>query len=173
MSNLVLAFPSEEMELKAIDFKQEFFDNGEHIIPGSYKWDMNHYNYSDWLQMIKDNLIEATVNPKFGVSQTYFAIDEGKIIGIINFRHILTDFYKDSGHIGYSVRPTERKKGYATEILKKVLEIAKKLEFSEVYLVCNKNNEASRKTIQKNRGILNRTFVCNDIEKEEYRINLQ
>jgi predicted acetyltransferase len=55
-----------------------------------------------------------------------FAVnDEGGIIGIVNFRHSLTDFYKDSGHIGCSVRPSQRKKGYATEILRQTLQIAK------------------------------------------------
>jgi predicted acetyltransferase len=79
--------------------------------------------------------------------------------------------YKDSGHIGYSVRPSQRKKSYATEILRKILEIAKKQGLTEVYLVCKKDNDASKKTIIKNYGSLNRTFKNNEVEYEEYHIS--
>lgn len=173
MSGLVLVLPNEEMESKALEFKKEFFDNGEKTIYGSYKLDMDRYTYSEWLQIIKDNLSKDRANPKFGLSHTFFAVkNDGKIVGIVNFRHTLTDFYKDSGHIGYSVRPSERKKGYATEILRQVLECAKKHGLTEVYLTCKKENEASRKTILKNCGTLNRTFVKNETDYEEYRISL-
>ena len=173
MGDLLLVFPKEDMESKALDFKKEFFDNGEKTINGSYKLDMDRYTYSEWLQIIKDNLNKDVVNPKFGLSHTFFAVKyDGEIIGIVNLRHTLTDFYKDSGHIGYSVRPSERKKGYATEILRQVLDCAKKQGLAEVYLTCKKNNEASRKTIIRNCGTLNRIFVKNEIEYEEYRISL-
>lgn len=173
MDDLLLVFPNEEMEAKALDFKKEFIDNGEKTINGSYKLDMDKYNYFEWLQVIRENLIKETVNPKFGFSHTFFAVrKDGEIIGIVNFRHILTDFYKDSGHIGYSVRPSERKKGYATEILRQVLEFAKKQGLDKVYLTCKKDNEASRKTILGNNGALNRTFAKNEIEYEEYYINI-
>ena len=104
MTNIKLIFPESGMEQAAMEFKQEFFDAGETSISGSYKLDMNRYTYAEWLQILSDNLSEETVSPKFGVSETYFAInEEDVIVGIINFRHTLTDFYKNSGHIGYSV----------------------------------------------------------------------
>lgn len=172
MNNINLVFPSMEMELPALNFKKEFFDNDEKTINGSYKLDMDKYTYSYWLQIIKDNLSEDIINPRFGLSHTLFAVnDEGEIIGIVNFRHSITDFYKDSGHIGYSVRPSQRKKGYATEILRQTLKIAKKQGLTEVYLVCKKDNDASKKTIIKNCGSLNRTFKNNEIEYEEYHIS--
>lgn len=161
------------MESKALDFKNEFFENGERTINGSYKLDMDKYPYSEWLQIIRDNLDENTSNPKFGTSHTFFAVrDDGNLVGIVNFRHKLTDFYKNSGHIGYSIRPNQRKKGYATEILRQMLEFAQENGLSAVHLVCKKDNEASRKTILKNQGELNRSFVENEIEFEEYLIKL-
>lgn len=173
MDQISFIFPNEEMESKALDFRNEFFENSEKTINGCYKLDMDKYTYSEWLQIIRDNLDEDTSNPKFGTSHTFFAIrDDGKIVGIINFRHKLTDFYKDSGHIGYSVRPSERKKGYATEILRQMLEFAQENELSIIYLVCKKSNEASRKTILKHGGELHRLFAENEIEYEEYTIRL-
>lgn len=47
--NIKLVFPSSEMELSALNFKMEFFDNGEKTINGSYKLDMEKYMYLDWL----------------------------------------------------------------------------------------------------------------------------
>lgn len=173
MNDLELVFPKEEMETKALNFKKEFTDNGEKTINGSYKLDMDKYSYLEWLQIIKDNLNKETVNPKFGFSHTLFAVrNDGEIIGIVNFRHTLTDFYKDLGHIGYSVRPSERKKGYATEILKQALDFAKNQGLTKVFLTCKKDNEASKKTILKNRGVFNRTFAKNEIEYEEYYISI-
>lgn len=173
MSVLTLVFPNEEMERKVIEFKKDFFNNGEKIINGSYKLDMDRYSYTEWLQIIRDNLNKETVNPKFGVSHTFFALrNDEKIVGIVNFRHVLTDFYKDSGHIGYSVCLLERKKGYATEILKQVLEFTEKQGLTEVYLSCKKDNEASQKTILRNGGILSRVYVSNEIEHEVYLIRL-
>lgn len=173
MNNLSLVFPSEEMEIKALEFKREFFVNGEKTINGSYKLDIDRYTYSQWLQIIRDNLDKDKVNPIFGFSHTLFAINEDKkIIGIVNFRHVLTDFYKNSGHIGYSVRPLERKKGYATEILRQTLDYAKKQGLSEVFLVCKRDNEASKKTIIKNNGSLIRTFLNSETEYQEFRIDI-
>ncbi len=173
MSNLTLVFPSEEMESKALGLKKEFYDSGEKTIYGSYKFDMDRYAYSDWLQVIRDNLDENTVNPKFGFSHTFFAVNhDDEIVGTVNFRHTITDFYKDSGHIGYSVRPSERKKGYATEMLRQILRFAKSQGLTEVFLTCRKDNEASTKTIIANGGTLNRIFEKNETAHEEYCISL-
>lgn len=173
MKDITLIFPNQDMELMALEFKKEFFDYGEKTINGSYKFDMDKYTYSEWLQIIKDNLDGERVNPKFGLSHTLFAVNTKKqIVGIVNFRHILTDFYRDSGHIGYSVRPLERNKGYATEILRQILILAKEKGLKEVFLVCKKNNISSKKTIIKNNGFIKREFSNDGVEYEEYQIIL-
>lgn len=173
MSDILLIYPNEDMESDVIDFKNEFFENNEKVINGSFKLDNEKYSYKEWLQVIKNNLDKDKYNPKFGLSHTLFAIKtDGTIVGIINLRNTITDFYKDSGHIGYSVRPKERNRGYATEMLKQVIKIAKKEELKEVYLVCKKNNEASRKTIYRNFGIFVRSFEKDMNEYEEYKIIL-
>ena len=171
MTNIKLIFPESGMEQAAMEFKQEFFDAGETSISGSYKLDMNRYTYAEWLQILSDNLSEETVSPKFGVSETYFAInEEDVIVGIINFRHTLTDFYKNSGHIGYSVRPSLRQKGYATAMLTAVLHKADEAGVNEVKLVCKKSNTASAKVILNNGGKLLRSFGEGDELREEYVI---
>ena len=82
--------------------------------------------------------------------------EENKIIGRTSIRHTLTEQLKrDGGHIGYAVMPDERKKGYATVILKKSLDYCKReLGLCEVLLTCDDDNIASIKTIEKYKGIL-------------------
>lgn len=94
-------------------------------------------------------------------------------MGILNFRHTITPFYKDLGHIGYSVRPSERKKGYAAEMLRQILSFAKTQGLTEVLITSEKENEASRKTIIANGGTLNRIFEKNKTAYTEYRISLK
>ena len=159
------------MEMKALDFKKEFFDKGEKFINGGNRLDNDQYSYSEWLQVIDESNNAGSPETKF--SHTFFIIrDDGKMIGIANIRHPLEGFYKNTGHIGYSVRPSEREKGYATEILRQMLKYAKKQGLTDIYLVCKKDNGASRKTIVKNNAKLNRTFANQEIEYEEYHVAL-
>ena len=168
-----LVVPSADMEQRALDFKQQFFNAGERVISGSYKLDQDRYTYGDWLAILESNRSAETANPKFGVSETFLAEnEENDLVGIINIRYELTPFYKDSGHIGYSVVPQQRRKGYATEMLRNVLELAKQRGMTEVMLVCLADNIASKKTILRCGGQLTRRFGPEGSLKEEFRICL-
>ena len=131
-------------------------------------------NYHEWLQMIRDCSNPKTVNPKGVVSSSFFAIrnTDKCIVGIIDFRHYLKEDLKDFGHIGYSVVPSERKKGYATEMLSKILEYAKLQGLKEVQLVCNTSNIASKKTIINNQGKSMKIYEHNSKLKEVFIITL-
>ena len=74
-------------------------------------------------------------------------------MGIIDFRHTLNDFLKDLGNCGYSVRPSERRKGIATEMLRQLLD-----------------NEPSVKTIIRNGGVYERSFEFDGEQADIYRI---
>lgn len=173
MDNLLLVRPNKELEFKAIEFKNEFFQNGETEINGSELWDKTD-DYNIWLENVSKNISPETVNPNWVITDTFFVVrqSDNKIIGIIDFRHELNDFLKDFGHCGYSVRPSERKKGYATEMLKQVLKIAKNIGLKEFQLSCKKDNIPSVKTILKNGGIYNRSFEYNGNEASVYIVKL-
>jgi len=155
MTKIVLVVPNEMMESDAIDFKQEFFNNSETAINGDFKWG-GMSSYTDWLKMIKDSQFNETCNPKWGIISTFFAVrkSDNRVIGIANLRHTLTEKFINSGHIGYSVRPTERRKGYATEILKQLIIYAKEQGMCSLELVCYDDNVGSIKTITSNGGTL-------------------
>ena len=168
-----LVFPTADMEPRVLAFRQNFYDANERVISGSYKLDQDRYTYADWLAILERNRSEDTANPKYGVSDTFLAENSaGELVGIINIRYDLTPFYRDSGHIGYSVVPNQRRKGHATEMLRSVLKLAKQHGLEEVKLVCTAENVASKKVIIHCGGQLNRSFMSEGIRKEEFRICL-
>lgn len=164
--------PSKEHEKEALAFKKEFFDNGENTINGSELLDQTD-SYESWLQAVTNNTSKATVNPEWVVTDTYFAIDENeRIVGVIDFRHELKGFLKDFGNSGYSVRPSERKKSYATQMLSLILERAKETGLKSFQLSAEKSNTPSIKTIIKNGGKYSRSFTVNNEEADVYIIDL-
>ena len=88
-------------------------------------------------------------------ASTYWLIDKGQFIGRVGVRHKLNKRLRDfGGHIGYAIRPSKRKKGYGTQILKLALLKAKKLGLKQVMITCDEFNIASRKIIESNGGKL-------------------
>ena len=156
MDKIILLRPNKDLEYEAIEFKNEFFGNGEKEINGGELLDKTE-DYNIWLENVTNNSSVETVNPNWVVTDTFFAIREKdkKIIGIIDFRQELNEFLKDFGHCGYSVRPSERKKGYATEMLRQIIDIARNIGLTEMQLSCERDNIPSVKTITKNGGIYN------------------
>ena len=116
--------------------------------------------------------------PKGLVQATQFIYvneNNNKIVGMIQVRHCFNDFLeKYGGHIGYSVRPTERRKGYAKAMLGEALTFCKELGTSKVLVTCLSDNEGSRKTILANGGIYKSTVKLPDSDEylERYWIEI-
>ena len=151
---------------------EEFFSNDEKVINGSELLDQMS-DYSEWLKSVTNNICEETVNPDWVITDTFFAVNESnKIVGIIDLRHTLNDFLKDFGNCGYSVRPSERKKGYATDMLRQILKVAKESGMDELHLSVERDNESSIRTIKSNGGIYERSFEFESQMADIYRIVL-
>jgi predicted acetyltransferase len=109
-------------------------------------------------------LLRAETAPLSGLvpETTYWAIEDGQVLGRIALRHALNqDLEEFGGNIGYEVRPSARKRGIATEMLKQILETPKAKQIGRVLLTCAPANLASNRTIQKNGGVLTKcAFVA-------------
>lgn len=114
-----------------------------------------------------DDCEHGIVDKKFSATTSYFVVDEDdRLIGAASLRHYLTvEGVNSWGHIGYGVRPTERRKGYAVQMLKMMLEQAKKKGIYKVLVGVHDNNVGSWKTVEKCGGVMeNVVHIENDDE---------
>ena len=175
LDELELVFPSKEHKKQVEEYLQEFLDNGEKEIAGDGGLDRIK-DFDKWLEKIQNDLSINTIDKDRIPATLYLTVrkSDKKIVGNLQIRHFLNDkLLKDSGHIGDSVRPSERRKGYATEQIRLALEKCKELGIDNVLITCDKTNIGSAKSIQNNGGILeNEIYVENEIV-QRYWISLK
>lgn len=115
---------------------------------------------SEWLAHVRALENVETCPPHLVTATLYAAVraGDGRIVGMIDLRHTLNEFLAEyGGHIGYSVRPDERRKGYAKAMLSLVLQNAKAHGLQRVLITCDDDNLASARTIEANGGVFERT----------------
>lgn len=147
-----LVFPTLVYKDKAIDFIKEFKEyNSEINGSGALDLYLDDSTYEEWLGKVLKDIDVANVEKPRVPALTYFYVreEDDKIVGMINIRLALNDFLRtEGGHIGYCIRPTERRKHYATDMLKKALEVYDTMSIKEVLLGCDKENAASAGVIK-------------------------
>lgn len=175
MDNFRLVYPTKEYEIKAFEYIQEFLEYKSEIhgTGGLDRYD----NYDEWLLKIEKDTDIPNIPEDNVPANTYFftRVSDDKIIGMINIRYKLNEFlFNEGGHIGYSIRPTERNKGYATLMLSLGLQKCKELNLDKVLIICDKVNEASAKVAQNNNGVLEKEVYSEIYSQiiQRYWINL-
>lgn len=170
MEKLKHVIPSKEYEEKAIDYINEFKEYGSQI-NGTGSLDRYLDNYDGWLEHLEE--VRNTIpNEEKVPAETFFLVRENddKIVGMINIRLVLNEHLKEhGGHIGYSIRPTERRKGYNKVNLYLGLLFCQEHGIDEVLLDCDKDNLGSAKTMQALGGVLVREYF----EDKEYHCMIQ
>ena len=151
MQNLILVKPGEKYIDEIRAYRQEFLDCGEKVA-GTYGVFNN--DISEWIEFCRKSERQDTLpdycSPYFVEHEQYMLLheDDIRILGVIMLRHYLNDPLREKGgHIGFSVRPSERRKGYATLMLALCLEKCREFGLDRVLITCDKDNEASRRTI--------------------------
>ena len=169
---VTLVKPSIKYIDQIYNYRDSFIKNKE-FIHGSSSLEI----YSDLNEWFKKLEIMENINtvPACHVpSSTYLLITEDDIlIGMVSIRHNLNDNLKIiGGHIGYSIHPKYRKKGYGTVQLSLALEECKKLNINKALITCSSTNIGSKKIIEKNNGkYLDSTQIKDEIV-ERYWIEL-
>ena len=146
--------PTTEYCRQILAYRKEFLDCGDSMdgtdglreIEDPVKWIERCALYKDPLT-VPDSRVPAT-------QYIFVREEDDKIVGMLQIRHYFNDYLeKYGGHIVYSVAPSERRKGYASQMLKTALPKCKELGIDKVLITCIDNNEGSRKTILSNGGV--------------------
>ena len=168
--------PTMEYEKQIQAYRQEFLDSGDSMDGTS---SLRRFDKSaDWIDHCEKGKHTETVEPGYATSTQFIFVreEDNKIVGMIDIRHFFTPYLeKYAGNIGYSVCPSERRKGYATEMLRMALPECRKLGLEKVLITCNDDNEGSRKTILNNGGVYESTVYEDECEHgylERYWIDL-
>lgn len=156
------------------DMLDEWYASGETIVP----YVIRRIDYHDYDFYWRNLEISEPKAQKRGLvsDSTWFALDEERniIVGAVNIRHFLNEgLILDGGNIGDGIRPSERRKGYATEMIRLALEKCKELGIYHILMVCDKDNTGSAKSIQNNGGVLENESVVDGEIEQRYWIDLE
>ena len=128
---------------------REFDDRNEMRVPFPLDWDCSIFD--DFLARLAASSRGEGLPAGFVPHSTYWLVDDaGEVVAVSNLRHRLTDKLRiEGGNIGYGVRPSARRRGHATELLRRTLDEARALGLDRALLTCAKDNPGSIGTILK------------------------
>lgn len=159
----------ESMRTECIDYAEELGRSDRELVP----WPLTQLveDFPAYVTFLKDSSLGVGLKDGWVPSSTYFLVNGScRILGVANLRHRLTEhLLREGGHIGYSVRPSERRKGHATAMCAMVLEKAREMGIERVLITCDKDNLASARVIQKNVGVLENETISNETGKIKQR----
>lgn len=150
---LKLTEPTKEYKCQIMAYRKEFLECGDSMDgTGALR---RFEDPKDWIEYANSQKDPLSVPEGLVPATQYIFVreEDGKIVGMIQIRHKFNDYLeKFGGHIGYSVAPSERHKGYASQMLEQALKKCRELGLHRILITCSKDNEGSRKTIIKNGG---------------------
>jgi len=167
---LKLIEPNTIYKISYLEMMEEWRSSGEEFVPFTLKFDT-----SDFDEFIRFTNSFKTVKANGFVHHSTFWLktENEEIAGVSNLRHYLIEsLLTEGGHIGFGIRPSFRRKGYASKLLELTLLEAKKLNIEKVLLTCDKSNTGSSKTIQKNNGILWKEQIVEGVPKQYFWIEI-
>ena len=154
MERLYFEVPGLRREQEALDYVREFREYGSEL-NGSGGLHRYTDNYEGWLAKLSEDYAREAGEEKVP-ARTYFLVreDDDRIVGMINIRLALNELLKQyGGHIGYSIRPTERGKGYNKINLYLGLKVCDRYGIGSVLMDADLANPASWKTMEALGGV--------------------
>ena len=158
MEDFILIRPTSEYAEQIAEYREEFLCAGGSMDGCGPLRRLD--NPDEYIKVCKEYENPATVPSHLVPATQFFFIRkyDNRLVGMIQVRHCFNDFLeKYAGHIGYSVRPSERRKGYAKAMLKMVLPFCREIGINRVLIACIDGNVGSEKTILANGGVYETT----------------
>lgn len=159
MNDFILIRPTSEYASQIIEYRQEFLDAGDSMDgTGPLR---RFENPEEYIKICAEYEDPTTIPSHLVPATQFFFIrkSDNKLVGMIQIRHRFNDYLeKYAGHIGYSVRPSERRKGYAKEMLRMTLPFCREIGIDKVMITCIDGNIGSEKTILANGGVYEYTI---------------
>lgn len=153
------------------EMMEEWHSAGESIVP----YAIRRLDYRDFDQYL-ENLEVKDASGGLVPDSTFFCLDEERdiFVGAVNIRHYLNEkLLLNGGHIGDGVRPSERRKGIATEMIGLALQECRKLGIDRVLMVCDRDNVGSAKSIRNNGGVLENEVLVDGVWEQRYWFQLK
>ncbi|GAA1577243.1 GNAT family N-acetyltransferase [Kribbella karoonensis] len=112
--------------------------------------------FAAWVQRLREQDDDSRpTTPDWVPASYWWIVEDDTYLGAITLRHRLNDkLLEGGGHIGYGVRPSARGRGVASWALAEVLDRARARGMDRVLVTCDKDNEPSARTIERNGGVL-------------------
>ena len=173
---LTLVEPSLSYEDEILAYKQETALADKGVFNGVTG--LNQFDtVPKWLRFLALKKDPATRPEHLVADSSWLCVRQAddRVVGMVNIRHELNDFlFNFGGHIGYSVRPSERLKGIGVAQLRLALSKCRELGIPRVLVTCNVENEASRRVIMACGGVLEDVRVRPDGQAlQRWFINLE
>jgi predicted acetyltransferase len=152
---LALVAPAVAFDAPFVEMMDDFDAAGEHTqFRGTDA--LARTDFPAYVRVLEERARGANLPPGYVPDSQYWLVRDGAtVLGVVSLRHYLTPALDDvGGHIGYSIRPSERRKGYGTRVLALALERAAALGLARVLVTCDTDNIGSARIIEKNGGVL-------------------
>ena len=159
--NIILINAELKYQQQIVDFLDACHASGEKIIPTAVA-KADHHDFEKYCEFVHNRL--HPTDPDRVPASIYFTLDLDRniVVGAVDIRHYLNEsLLLTGGHIRDGVRPSERRKGYATAQIALALDKCKEFGIKRVLMTCDKDNIGSAKSIINNGGVLE-----NEIDKD-------
>ena len=163
----ILTRPSLDYKKSYLQAMREFQGEGHYI---TYNLRRIGEHFDDYIRQLYKQEERDSTTPGRVPNTEFWLIDNDTFIGRLNLRHHLNDYLLHvAGHIGYEIRPTQRRRGYGIEILHLGLLEARAIGLTHVLVTCDEDNVGSRRIIEHNDGIFENAVVVEGSSQHKLR----